>query len=299
MRSGARANSEWRIGQAGAPDSLITIRYSPFATRYNQGIVKNPSQAASANWRKNMIGRLNWRGVAASFFGAALAVAVWGSAKAQAPAGEPIKIGFGMALTGPLAANGKQALLGMQIWEEEINSKGGLLGRPVKLIYYDDQSQAAPVPAIYTKLLDIDKVDLIIGPYATVPAAAAMTVVVQRKKVFQILFGLDVNHEFKYDRFFAMIPTGPDTKPSFTDGFFEVAAAQNPKPQTVALAFADAEFGQNACEGARKNAAKHGLKIVYDKSYPPPTADFTPIVRAVQGANPDLFVICSYPPDSV
>src|SRR5262249_25641977 len=104
----------------------------------------------------------------------ALALPFAGPAAAQ----EPIKIGFSMALTGPLAANGKQALLGMQIWEEEINAKGGLLGRPVKLVYYDDQSQAAPVPGIYTKLLDVDKVNLIIGPYATVPAAAAMPVAV-------------------------------------------------------------------------------------------------------------------------
>ena len=220
-------------------------------------------------------------------------------AQAQAPSGEPIKIGFSMSLTGPLSANGKQALLGMQIWEEETNAKGGLLGRPVKLIYYDDQSQAAPAPGIYTKLLDIDKVDLILGPYATVPAAAAITVAIQRKKVFQILFGLDVNGEHKYDKFFAMIPTGPNTKPSFTEGFFEVAAAQNPKPQTAALAFADAEFAQNSCEGARINAKKHNVKIIYDKSYPPNTTDFTPIVRAVQAANPDLFVICSYPLDSV
>jgi branched-chain amino acid transport system substrate-binding protein len=229
--------------------------------------------------------------------GAVAAVAFLFGSPVQAQ--EPIKIGFSMSLTGPLAANGKQALLGMQIWEEEINAKGGLLGRPVKLVYYDDQSQAAPAPGIYTKLLDVDKVDLIIGPYATVPAAAAMTVAVQRKKVFQILFGLDVNHEFKYDRFFAMIPSGPDTKPSFTAGFFEVAAAQNPKPQTAALAFADAEFGQNACEGARQNAKKYDIKIVYDKSYPPATTDFTPIVRAVQATNPDLFVVCSYPLDSV
>jgi len=117
--------------------------------------------------------------------------------------------------------------------------------------------------------------------------------------VFQILFGLDVNSEFKYDRFFAMIPTGPNTKPSFTEGFFDTAAQQNPKPQTAALAFADAEFAQNACEGARVNAKKHNIKIVYDKAYPPATTDFTPIVRAVQAANPDLFVICSYPLDSV
>jgi branched-chain amino acid transport system substrate-binding protein len=229
----------------------------------------------------------------------ALALPLSNPAQAQAPKGEPIKIGFSMALTGPLSANGKQALLGMQIWEEEINAKGGLLGRPVKLIYYDDQSQAAPAPGIYTKLLDVDKVDLIIGPYATVPAAAAMTVAVQRRKLFQALFALDINHEFKYDRYFAMIPTGPNTKPSFTEGFFEIAAQQNPRPQTVAIAFADAEFGVNSCEGARQNAKKHNFKIVYDKSYPPPTTDFTPIVRAVQATNPDLFVICSYPLDSV
>ena len=72
-----------------------------------------------------------------------------------------------MALTGPLAPNGKQALLGAKIWQEEINAKGGLLGRKAELINYDDQSNPAKIPGIYTKLLDVDKVDLIIGPYAT------------------------------------------------------------------------------------------------------------------------------------
>src|ERR1700704_3557916 len=142
------------------------------------------------------------------------AAALATSAPASAQSGQPITIGFGMALTGPLAANGKQTLLGMKIWEEEINAKGGLLGRPVKLIFYDDQSQPAPVPAIYTKLLDVDKVDLILGPYATVPSAAAMPVAIQKNKLIIILFGLGVNTEFKYDKFFAMIPSGPNTKPS-------------------------------------------------------------------------------------
>ena len=146
----------------------------------------------------------------------ALALALPSAGPAKAQSGEPIKIGFSMALTGPLSPNGKQALLGLQIWEEEVNAKGGLLGRPIKLIYYDDQSQSAPVPGIYTKLLDVDKVDLVLGPYATVPAAAAMPVVMQKNKMMIILFGLGVNTEFKYDKFFAMIPSGPDPKPSFT-----------------------------------------------------------------------------------
>src|SRR5215472_14296142 len=90
---------------------------------------------------------------------------------------EPIKIGFGMGLTGGLAASGKAALLAMKIWEEETNAEGGLLGRPVKLIYYDDQSNPATVPGIFTKLLDIDKVDLVCGDYGNL-LAPAMPVVI-------------------------------------------------------------------------------------------------------------------------
>ena len=235
-------------------------------------------------------------GAAASLAAGALLLA---SLAAPTRAQEPIKIGFSMALTGPLAANGKQALLGMKIWEEEINAKGGLLGRQVKLVYYDDQTNASTVPGIYTKLIDVDKVDLVLGPYATNMAAPAMPVIMQKGKLFIILFGLDVNHEFKYNKFFAMIPTGPNTKASFTEGFFEVAAAQNPRPTTAALVAADAEFSRNACEGARENAKKFNFKLVYDKTYPPATTDFTPIVRAIQAANPDVVTICSYQLDSV
>jgi branched-chain amino acid transport system substrate-binding protein len=236
-------------------------------------------------------------GVAASLFTAAALTAALCAHPSLAQ--EPIKIGFSMALTGPLAPNGKQALLGMKIWEEEINAKGGLLGRPVKLVYYDDQSQPATVPGIYTKLLDVDKADLVLGGYATNMVAPAMPVVIQKKKTFISLFALDVNAEFKYPNYFAVLPTGPRTKPSFTEGFFQVAMQQNPKPQTLALTAEDAEFSRNACEGARENAKEFGVKVVYDKSFPPGTTDFSPIVRAVQAANPDLVIVCSYPLSSV
>src|SRR3954468_11709459 len=235
--------------------------------------------------------------LAAGAAAAAVMALLPGAAAAQS--GEPIKIGFSMSLTGPLAANGKQALLGAKIWEEEINGKGGLIGRPVKLIFYDDQSNPSQVPGIYTKLLDVDKVDLVISSYATNMIAPAMPVVMQKNKTFISLFGLDVNAEFKYPKYFAVLPTGQDTKGSFTEGFYELALAQNPKPTTVALAAEDAEFSRNACEGARNNAKKHNLKIVYDRAYPPSTTDFAPVVRAVQAANPDLFIICSYPLSSV
>ena len=231
-------------------------------------------------------------------FAAAGAFALSG-APAQAQSGQPITIGFGMALTGPLAANGKQALLGMKIWEEEVNAKGGLIGRPVKLVYYDDQSNPSTVPGIYTKLIDVDKVTLVIGGYGTNMVAPALPVVMQKNRLFPSLFALDANAEFKYPKYFSVLGTGPKTKESFTEGFIQTAMAQNPKPTTVAIVAEDAEFSRNACEGARANVKDAKLKVVYDKTYPPATTDYTPIIRAVQAANPDLFIICSYPLGSV
>jgi len=214
-------------------------------------------------------------------------------------AAEPIKIGFGMALTGGLAAIGKSALLAMKIWEEETNKKGGLLGRQVQLVYYDDQSNPSTVPGIYTKLLEVDKVELVVGGYATNMLAPAMPLVIQRKRFFVGLLGLGVNSEFNYPNYFVMIPSGPDPKPAFTKGFFDVALAQATKPTTVAIVAADAEFARNLADGARENAKKAGLKILYDKTYPPATTDFAPIVRAIAATNPDIVAIGSYPPDSV
>ncbi|HUI95056.1 MAG TPA: amino acid ABC transporter substrate-binding protein [Xanthobacteraceae bacterium] len=235
--------------------------------------------------------------VAPAALAAAATLALAGGAAAQS--GEPIKIGSSMAMTGGLGGNGKSALLAWKIWEEDVNAKGGLLGRPVKLIYYDDQSNPSTVPGIYTKLLDVDKVDLVVGGYATAMLAPAMPVIMQRKKVFIGLLGLAVNSEFNYPNYFVMIPSGPDPKPAFTKGFFDIAMAQNPKPKTVAIVAADQEFSRNASDGARQNAKAAGLQIVYDKSYPPSTTDYAPIVRAIQATNPDIVVVCSYPPDSV
>jgi branched-chain amino acid transport system substrate-binding protein len=251
-------------------------------------------------WEETMGHHVTRRGVISGLVAALLAAGlVAPPLSASAQSGEPIKIGFGMALTGPLAPNAKQALLGMKIWEEETNAKGGLLGRPVQLVNYDDQSNPATVPAIYTKLLDVDKVDLVVGGYATNMNAPAMPVVIEKGKTYISLFALDVNSEFHYPKYFSMLPAGPTPSKSFTEGFFQVAATQNPKPQTLALAAEDAEFARNACEGARENAKTYGFKIVYDKTFPPATTDFSPIVRALQAANADLVVVCSYPLSSV
>jgi branched-chain amino acid transport system substrate-binding protein len=199
------------------------------------------------------------RMIAACFVGTLLVLAP-PAARAQAPAAQPLKIGYGISQTGGLAPNGKSALLAQKIWEEDINAKGGLLGRPVKLIYYDDQSSPAAVPAIYQK-----QVDIIIGGYGTTQLAAAMPVVIPNQKMLIGLFGLAVNAEFNYPKYFSMIPLGPTPKTTQTKGFFDIAVAQNPKPQTIAIVAADSEFPIDGSEGARENANAARLKIVYDK----------------------------------
>ncbi len=227
---------------------------------------------------------------------AALAMCVFAGTSVRAA--EPITIGFGMALTGGLAAGGKTALLAMQIWQDDVNAKGGLLGRQVKLVYYDDQTNPATVPGIYTKLLGIDKVDIIVSGYGTNLIAPAMPIAIQNDRLFLGLFGLDVNSEFNYQKYFSMLPTGPDPTHAFPEAFFKVVLGGTPRPRTLAIVGADAEYPKKATKGARDIANREELKIVYDRSYPPTTADFSPIVRAIQATDPEIVFVASYPPDS-
>ena len=230
---------------------------------------------------------------------AALLAALMLVAASNARAADPIKIGLSVSLTGGVAANGKQVLLAMQIWKDDINAKGGLLGRPVELVYYDDQSSPAAVPAIYTKLLDVDKVDLTVGPYATNMVVPALPVLMQHNRATVGILAIGANREFHYPKYFAMISSGPNPRLVFSEGYFAVAMQQNPKPQTVAITGADAEFAQISMDGARENAKKAGLKIVYDQAYPPNTTDFAPVIRAVQATNPDIVYNAGYPPDTI
>src|SRR5213082_419061 len=224
----------------------------------------------------------------------ALSIAITGTVGAQ----QPLKIGFGMSLTGPLAGNGKAALIAMQIWAEDVNARGGILGRKVEFVYYDDQTNPSTVPSIYNKLLDVDKVDLVVSGYGTNVIAPAMPIMMQRNMVFMSLFGLNVNSKFNYDRYFQIMPAGPEPAIGWTQGFFDTAMGLAPKPQTIALVGADAEYPALALEGAREQVKRTGLKLVYDKTYPPNTVDFSPILRAIQATNPDLVFVASYPPDS-
>lgn len=211
----------------------------------------------------------------------------------------PVRIGYCLSLTGPLADNSRSARLAHEIWRADINARGGLLGRPVEFVRYDDQGDASLVPGIYERLLDEDKVDLVIGGYGTNTLLPAMPSVMERQRFFVGLMGLGVNNALVYPKYFAMIPTGPDPNAALTEGFFELAAQQNPRPATVALVAADAEFSRNPVLGAKDNAEKYGIKVVHEVTYPLSTEDFKPVIDAVAETGSDLLFLCSYLDDSI
>jgi branched-chain amino acid transport system substrate-binding protein len=209
---------------------------------------------------------------------------------------QPVKIGMSMPQTGGLGAGGKAALLALKMWVEDVNARGGLLGRKVEFIAYDDQTNPSLVPGIYTKLLDVDKVDLLIAPYGTNVTAPIMPLVKQRDLLLMGNFSFDVNARIKHDKWFDNSPWGSGAL-AWGGPFLE--AAEKLGAKSIAVMAADAEFAQNLCTGARAIAKAKGLTFVYDQNYPPNTVDFSSIIRAVRAAKPDAVFICSYPPESV
>jgi branched-chain amino acid transport system substrate-binding protein len=221
----------------------------------------------------------------------AAGLALVSGAAAQQP---PIKIGMSMAQTGGLAAGGKASLLGTEIWRDDINARGGLLGRKVELVVYDDKSSASETPAIYSKLLDVDKVDLLFSPYATVPTAPIMPLVKQRGMVLIGNFSFQVNSKVGHDMWFNVAPWGPAD--SWASAFLDIG--QKAGGKTVALLTADQEFAQNLVTTAREVATRRNMPIVFDQAYPPNTVEFSGIIRSLKAAKPDIVYVASYPPDS-
>src|SRR5688500_3771809 len=217
--------------------------------------------------------------------------ALAGAALAQ----QPVKIGMSMPQTGSLGAGGQAALLALRMWVEDVNAKGGLLGRKVEFIVYDDQTNPALTPQIYTKLLDVDKVDLLIAPYGTVPTAPIMPLVKQRGLLLMGNFSFQVNRTVKHDMWFNNAPWSDAA--SWFDGFMQIGQKLGSK--SVAILAADQEFAQNLANGARELTKKYNFKTVYDQNYPPTTTDFSSLVRAIRQSNADLVFVCSYPNDSV
>ena len=229
-----------------------------------------------------------------TFLGGTIAAAVLGRTSAAFADQPPIRIGMSMAQTGGLAGGGKASLLGIEIWRDDVNAKGGLLGRKVELVVYDDKSSSAETPALYSKLLDVDKVDLLFAPYATVPTAPIMPLVKQRGLLLIGNFSFQVNSKVGHDMWFNNAPWGPAD--SWAASF--LGLGQKAGGKTVALLTADQEFAQNLALTARDVAKRSNLPVVFDQAYPPNTVEFSGIIRALKAAKPDIVYVASYPPDS-
>ena len=227
--------------------------------------------------------------------GAALAAVSAAAAAGHLRKQRPIKIGMSMPQTGSLGAGGQAALVALRLWVDDVNQKGGLLNRKVELIAYDDQTNPANVPGIYTKLLDVDKVDLLIAPYGTVPTAPIMPMVKQRGLLLMGNFSFQVNAKVQHDMWFNNSPWNDAS--SWSDGF--IKAGQKAGAKTIAILAADQEFAQNLANGARELAKKANIKSVYDQNYPPTTTDFSSLIRGIRAARPEMVFVMSYPNDSV
>src|SRR5437667_4039916 len=229
-----------------------------------------------------------------TLLGGTIAVAVLGLTSSVGAQQPPIKIGMSMAQTGSLAGGGKASLLGIEIWRDDVNARGGLLGRKVELVVYDDKSSASETPAIYSKLLDVDKVDLLFAPYGTVPTAPLMPLVKQRGLLLIGNFSFQVNSKVGHDMWFNNAPWGP--RDSWAASFLDLG--QKAGGKTIALLAADQEFAQNLAVTARDVAKRLNMPIVFDQAYPPNTVEFSSIIRALKATKPDIVYVASYPPDS-
>jgi branched-chain amino acid transport system substrate-binding protein len=220
------------------------------------------------------------------------APAVLSGAYAQS---KPIRIGASISQTGPLSST-KNLQIGYELWRDDVNAAGGLLGRQVEIVTYDDQSTASQVPGIYSKLLDVDQVDFIFTPYGANLTAAMMPLVKQRDRFVIGIMTLASNDKFKHDKFFQAAPWGPNGAEDWARGFFDLAKAEGIKK--MAIFAADTEFSKTAAAGGRRVSEQFGMEVVSYDIYPPANRDFTAILRNIRARGAEGVFVCSYPPDS-
>jgi branched-chain amino acid transport system substrate-binding protein len=208
---------------------------------------------------------------------------------AMAAEAQPIRVGVTVSLTGALAAPGREQLDGMQMWAEDLNARGELLGRPVELVYYDDQSDPETSARLYEKLITRDRVDLLLGPYSSDLTLQASTVAE------------------KHD--FPMVATGAASKRIWSRGYDNIFGVDAPAGtymnlvmdsahgaglRRVALIYADTAFTSEVAEGVRKRASELGMEVVFDERYPSGLTDFGPAIKGMRAASPDFVIGATY-----
>ncbi len=233
------------------------------------------------------------------FIRAASAAAVAPYAASVAPAGAqatgtPITIGASLSLTGIFADGGKYSLEGYQLWIKAANAKGGLLGRPVALKFYDDQSEPATGVRLYERLINEDKVDIIMGPYGTAITAPAANVAERYKMPMICPETADVA---MFRRGFKYIFQGLGPVQTYLYGVLQIAKDRGLR--TLALIGPDTAFAHSLVDAVPEIARGFGQSIVYTEFYPARASDFASVIEKVKGANPDVLLAMAFPNDSI
>jgi branched-chain amino acid transport system substrate-binding protein len=211
-----------------------------------------------------------------------------------AGAGEPIRIGASISTTGTYAKIGRYMEEGYRLWERQVNERGGLLGRPVRIVIYDDKSEPATAVKLYEKLVTDDKVELLLGPYSS-PISQAVSVIADKHKQPMVLPVAASSGIFQRGLKYIFMILAPAEV--YMEGLLDIAASRGAK--TVALVNEDTAFPKSIVEGAAKMAEQRGLKVVFRDAYPKGTTDFSAVLTKIKAAAPEVFIGGSYFDDSV
>jgi len=209
-------------------------------------------------------------------------------------AGDTIKIGSSMSLTGKYARTGVYTKNGYELWAEQINARAGLLGQKVKFVVYDDQSDPKKAAKLYEKLITSDKVDLLMGPYSSGVTFAASTVTEKYK--FPMITAGATSEEIWERGYRYVFGTGPHNELYYVGGF-EIAKKMGYK--TIAVINADDLFPLSLAKAVLKLAKENDIKVVLHEEFPKGAQDFTPIITKIKAKNPDILFGGTYLPDSV
>lgn len=202
-----------------------------------------------------------------------------------------IKIGYGLSLTGAFGAFGQSAFLAHKIWEEGVNKRGGLLGRRVELVCVDDKSNAHEAAEVYKSLLDVEKVDIVIGGYGSASTSLVIPMMAERQKFF---VGL-MNKINGIANCFSMIPTETKPNTTLTESFFKSLSRNS----SVAILAADSDCTKNAIAGARENVIKNSHRLIFEYNYSLSTSDFTALAEELKLLKPHAIYIAAYASDSL
>jgi branched-chain amino acid transport system substrate-binding protein len=209
---------------------------------------------------------------------------------ASQKAGTPLVIGASVSLTGDFADNGKAVKRGYEMWANEVNAKGGVLGRKVTMKIVDDASSPTQVVSNYQNLINRDKVNLVVGPFSsllTVPASQ-----VANRYAYAFLEpaggGPAVFAQNLHNLFF--VQPAPTTKSGDVFANWILSLPASSRPKTAAYTELDDPFAAPIAENIRARFEAAGIKTVYKQVYPAETQDFSAIMSKVVAANPDVLV---------